>query len=411
MLLAGSLPSGQDVGGIILRDLARLYPPGRLCCFALADAGGAATTPDPDWLPTHVESQPFDSGADWHAGITSRLAAHLQYRRSRDTRMPALTRRACEFARTNDASVVWAVLSHPLLYAMAHAVAEQLGVPLVATVWDPPESVALNLRLDRLSRRMANSDFEAAMRRTTRVAAISEAMAEEYAARYGVQAIVLRHGVDPTHRRPVARRPNDDGFLTIGFSGSLYATKEWRALLAALGSVGWRIEDRGVRVRALTPAMPGVLNGPGHIEWLGWRPTGEAVRLLAESDVNYLPYWFDPSRREAVRLCFPTKLTSYLASGRPVFFHGPQDSSPPRFFERFPVATCCHTLAAEDILDSLRRVVADTEFYGQAAAAIDAAIDEELNASVLRRRFAELLGVDPHILTPAPETESARVLT
>jgi glycosyltransferase involved in cell wall biosynthesis len=408
MLLSGTVPSSQDVGGIILRDLVNLYPPGRLCCFAVRDETAHPLVPEPSWLPLHTAPQPFTSGAGWDAGLLSRGRSCLRYLLARHHHLPRLAKAAVEFGRKHEVELVWAVLAHPLLYRLASMVADLLRAPLVVTVWDPPESVALNLRLDRTARGIALRDFAAVMGRAERAAVMGETMADEYARRFDVETVIMRHGVDPRHRHAAAREPNSDGRLTIGFSGSLYATREWGVLLSALARADWRVADRAVRIRALTPSLAGVLNGPGHVEWLGWRPTDEAVRMLAECDVNYLPYWFDPSRREAVRLCFPTKLTSYLAAGRPVLFHGPRDSSPPAFFERYSIASCCHTLEEEDVLAALADVVDKPYFYSQAAANISAAIDEEFTLSVFRARFAELVGVEQHALTPVMDFASLK---
>jgi hypothetical protein len=399
LLLSGAVPSDKDVGGLILRELLRYYPRGHICAASFHYNSDGRLSSELDWLPFLAEPLPFAIGAGWSAGRRGRLATHVCFRRARHFGQRRLVRQVVEFGRRQRVELLWAVLNRPPIYHIAAEVADRIGVPLVCTVWDPPESVCQAHRLDRLSRDIAQRDFDRALGAAQRCAVMSEAMRDEYSARYGVEALITRQGIKPEDRRPVALRPND-GRLVIGFSGTMYAVREWQSLLSTLGQVDWRISGREVVVRALTPKLEGTADGRVNVEWLGWRPMSETIALLSESDVNYLPYWFGAAHRTSVRLCFPSKLSPYLASGRPVFFHGPADSSPPRFFERYPVAVCAHSSESSDILAALERIATDGGFYRRAGAAIDAAFDEELGADIFRSRFAALIGISEQELLP-----------
>jgi len=133
---------------------------------------------------------------------------------------------------------------------------------------------------------------------------------------------------------------------------------------------------------------------------LGWHSVEETIDLMAGVDVTYLPYWFDESYRLPARLSFPTKLATYLASGRPVLFHGPEDSSPSKFFRRFPVGLCCHSLKESEIIECLHRFATDREFYAMATSAGQTALDQELDLRVFLKRFAMLIGIEESELLP-----------
>lgn len=64
-----------------------------------------------------------------------------------------------------------------------------------------------------------------------------------------------------------------------------------------------------------------------------WQTTPEIVGALSRCDPTYCAYWFDEAFREDAELCFPSKITTYLATGRPVSFHGPAYASPSRLTE------------------------------------------------------------------------------
>jgi len=115
---------------------------------------------------------------------------------------------------------------------------------------------------------------------------------------------------------------------------------------------------------------------------------------MSEADITYLPYWFDEAYRLSARMSFPSKLTTYLASGRPVLFHGPQYSSVTKFFYRFPVGICCHSLEESKIIECLHKFATDKNFYAESTKAIQTALDEELDLRIFLKRFAELLGIE-----------------
>ena len=55
---------------------------------------------------------------------------------------------------------------------------------------------------------------------------------------------------------------------------------------------------------------------------------------LRTADLLYCPYWFDPGFERPCRLSFPSKLSTYLKTGVPVLFHGPEYASPRIFLEQ-----------------------------------------------------------------------------
>ena len=84
-----------------------------------------------------------------------------------------------------------------------------------------------------------------------------------------------------------------------------------------------------------------------------------------------------------------------------MLYHGPADSSPARFFERFPIGACCHSLDEIEIIDKLKQFVSDGDFYASATQAGQDALDQELSLRVFRRRFAALIGIEENRLSPS----------
>ena len=411
LLLTARPPGYRGVGEIFLHDLCLYYPRESLCCFAAYRPNHDSLPQDLDGLRIVYARRPYEAifygprlrelGFQQLVPRIARLSSFFVWQYAK-TQIPTLIAKAVRFGRQQDVEMVWAVLNCPTLICMAKRVADALGAQLVTLVWDPPEYFLSSQRLcvDTLSRRSLLRKFKNTLRASVRCGVMSEAMQSEYEKRYGVESVIMRHGIHPNRRKLPAKGPTGQERFVIGFAGGLYVLREWQALLSALSKIGWRIDGRDIVVRLMGHGANLRADSSMHIEYLGWRSVEETIDLMSEVDVTYLPYWFDESYRLAVRLCFPTKLTTYLASGRPVLFHGPEYSSPASFFRRFPVGLCCHSLEESKIIECLYRFATDKEFYAAATAAGQEALDQELDLRVFLQRFATLIGIEESELLP-----------
>jgi len=403
LIVSPVAPVPDGVGGVFLRDLCLMYPADRLA-FAILPGIGKGPWPEQlDRAPrTTLDPVPERGFNRW--GRRVQRSSRAVFDRYVDrVHFPRLVDHVAGFADRVRPDLVWIPLAGPTMINVAAMIAERVGVPLLTTVWDPPDyflphywdihGTALTRVMDR---------FAAAVQRSVRCAVASPEMKAAYEARYGTPCVPMIHGLPESEwRMPSGLRPPNEPFV-IGYAGSLYARKEWDALLAALGSVRWRIGNRDVIVRVLAGTFDVRVTGPARIEFLGWHSTHDAVRIMSACDVCYVPYWFDPSCRPGVELCFPNKISMYLAAGRPIFFHGPRESTPTHFLERHPVGVTAHSLEPAAIVAALTTAATDAAFHETAAREIPVALQGELSLGVFRQRFAEFIGVDDNALASAP---------
>lgn len=310
-------------------------------------------------------------------------------------RLPRLVNRVAAFAREFRADRIWCILEGQTLIRLGGRVARRLNVPLHTQVYDPPQWWIREQRFDSLSAGSILRAYDSAIRASRRCAAASWAMAEDYRRIYGVQALPLIPSLDSRLAVPPAEGPTREKSLTIGVAGKMYAADEWRALLAALDRASWTMNGRKVTVRYLGPSQ--LQTSPRHasgIESLGWRSQPETIRLLSETDVLYCPYWFDSAFEPVARHSFPAKLTTYLAAGRPVLFHGPEYAAPAKFLREHDAGLGCHSLEPDDILGKLQTLIADPEVYRRLSRNGSQAFHERLTLSSYRRAFSEFLEVD-----------------
>ena len=72
----------------------------------------------------------------------------------------------------------------------------------------------------------------------------------------------------------------------------------------------------------------------GLVKMLGRRPHSECLDAMKAADLLYLPLAFGKKSSRISRYSLPTKLPEYLATGKSVFFHAPQESATFRVAER-----------------------------------------------------------------------------
>jgi glycosyltransferase involved in cell wall biosynthesis len=390
----------RNAGEVFLRTLASHYPKDRLCRFVLMPADSSWKSNE--WLGFPICSMPSVRQAPYRRFGESlgKATSFVSSEYARLVHARTIVDRAVAFGRTHGVQQVWAVLNHPQVIYAARYVAARLDVPLVVLVWDPPERLADALRVDSLTRSRIVDEFDRTIVLAERVGVASAAMREEYLRKYGIGSGVLIQGVDRSWLRPPAREYADSQSFTIGFAGSLYAFAEFEALISALTLGDWRIDGREVTLRILGHSVQLESDVGVRIEWLGWRSQLDTIDALSRADLCYVPYWFNEAYRVPARLCFPNKIATYLAAGRPLFVHAPRGTSPVLFTEKYGLGLCCNSLDPGLILASLSELLTDPAEYGIMAQASAAAIEAELSMTVFIERFAQLMGVDVGQLVP-----------
>ena len=387
LLLAYGAPVEPHAGALFLQTLCKRYPAGRLVRFAVQPHGEPGQQSTWEGRPLITGRRPRERIGGRPLRSLRPLTSILAEARIRRIHAPALAKQAASFGQSEHVDAVWAVLHRPTLIYMARETARRLDVPLVVTVNDPPASFVKDLRWGGGPARRMEAEFAACVRSCHGLGTASEPMRQAYRERYGRESEVLIMGAADEERRPPGTMPAAGEDLVIGFAGSLYARAEWHALLEALAGASWRVAGRAVRVRHVGRPPPVPAFAAEHVEALGWRTPAEATDLMASSHVTYLPYWFDEDRGPSVRLCFPNKLTTYLAAGRPVLYHGPRASSPAEFLARYRAGVTCHSLAADEIRAALTGLFESEAVYAAAVAEGQRALDEELNLDEFDRRF------------------------
>lgn len=385
-------PCKNYTAGLVLDQLCRFMPRGSISCFSVVNPLITATiSPDLAWIPVEYARKPREDGG--HLLLTrlgSFSSVFIETYHSLLT-INALANKAIAFGKKYGADAVWCILEGQTLIRLARRVAKGLGVPLLAQVWDPPYWWLRENGVDRLTTSLVLKEFTTVLRESAGCATASWAMAEQYSSDFGVKTMPVIPSLDSNLAVPPAAEIHDSKEFIIGLAGQIYSVQEWEALIAALDSVNWQIAGREVRIRLLGRNPVLKATAKVKIEFLGWATQEETIRLMSEADVLYCPYWFDPLFEREARLSFPSKLTTYLAAGRPVLFHGPSYASPAKFLTDNHAGICCNSLGKTHIIDCIMNLIQDRHLYESVAHNGSSAFHKHLTLETMKNNFVRFL--------------------
>lgn len=405
ILLITDIPPSKNYSvGLFLEQLCRFLPEGSVACFAVVyPALNEHLSPDIPWVPVEYCYKPRENWCRQAKKLGKVKAFALESHHAL-IQNKGIAAKAIDFGRQFGADAVWCCLQGQTMIRLALPVAAGLGVPLLTQVWDPPNWFLRASCVDGITTALTLRTFAKAVRSSAGCATASQAMARQYRQDYGARTAALLPSLPESAALAPATQIHQNKELVIGVAGTVYAVKEWNTLAAALERVNWQICGRDVKVRFMGRPFPGVrMNENMPLEFLGWRPQAETLRLLSEADVLYCPYWFDPAFELQARLSFPAKLTTYLASGRPVLFHGPDYAEPANFLQENGAGLVCSSKRKSKLIEALTRLTSDPDLYSTLTENGRAAFEQYLTLSCLRKQFAEFLQVDPEWLVTTQE--------
>ncbi len=399
-MLSATSPGCRSIGGIFLRDLIAWYP--RDCIAAGVIGPLCGTSANVDCLPW-LDKLVLPSDAPKYIGregsLMARLTRRLAWMRARTRTAVEASAAIVAHARSFAPDRLVAVLEHPLMYDIALRVSGEMRLPTSLIVEDPPEYLLRTTGADGTTQHRLRQALRQLAAVSERVGAASPRMAQVFRECYGIDALWLVHGHERDRWLALHEMPREDGELTIAFAGSMYATDAWDAFLAALSRCDWTVSGRRVCLRLIGGAAPGPIKGAAHYDVYGWRSQSETLALIGRSDIGYVPYWLAPEHEDVTSLSFPSKLSTYVAGGIPVFFHGPEGSGPAEFVRETGIGVSCGSSEPSVVVAMLEQLV-EPERYCSAVQSIPRVREESLGAHVFRRRFAELIGADERAFQP-----------
>jgi glycosyltransferase involved in cell wall biosynthesis len=395
LLLTDMPPCKGFTAGLVTSQLVRFLPKGSVACYAVVHSSlDAKLDPEFEEMPIRYAVKPRETGLQLLPGRLRIISSFAYELYTHFIKIPKLLNDIEAFAKEFGADRIWCVLEGQTMFRLAVGIKKRLNLPLHTQVWDPPGWWLRANSVDTFSRKLIMKTFDEALRMSKTCAAASWAMAEDYKERYSCHAIPVIPSLDPSMALPPAKETHHRDTFMIGMAGQLYSQAEWLHLLATLDQVKWMIRGKKIVIRLLGRSIYAPAKSAVNIEFLGWVDQTEAIKLLSEADILYCPYWFDPAFHEEARYSFPSKLTTYLAVGRPVLFHGPKYASPYRFLDAYDAGILCDSLSTVNIFNCIDKLIWDQEFYNQLTENGHKAFMQFLTTDVMRQQFKRFIGYD-----------------
>ena len=299
-----------------------------------------------------------------------------------------------KFSEAAGCTAFWVLLEGQSMIRLAHALMRASPHPLHVQVTDPPGWWLKAHAVDPEFTREILRKFDEVLHGARSLAAASWNMADRYRERYGVNAVPIVGSLPASVALAPASAVNSSGRFRIGLAGQLYAMREWETLLSALDLLDWRMGASEIELHVYTrDAVQLSSKYAKRINLHRWQDNQLLVQTLAGCDLLYCPYWFDETHREDAELCFPSKIATYLASGRPVLFHGPAYSSPSQFLADWDAALICNSPNAHDLASMICGLLSDQTRYAQMASNGRRAFDKNLTHEQLAKWLCEFLQV------------------
>jgi hypothetical protein len=238
-------------------------------------------------------------------------------------------------------------------------------LPVHLTVHDDPVGQALFSRKYLALAPWLAHGFARALKQASSVDTICEGMAERYRAKLGVASTVVHRGIaEPVEPSPPHDRSQG---LSVGVIGSIYQYAMMITLGQAVAQASQALGVPGKIVvvgQGVGDQLRADMKGAIAVEATGPLDESEAIQRLGKCFLLYVNYPFGPRPALFRQTSFPTKVSTYARSARPILVHMPSDGSVVPL-TRMPGSYATHwaTLRASDGADLMVRLWNDPAMH------------------------------------------------
>jgi len=223
----------------------------------------------------------------------------------------------------------------------------------------------------------------------------NEFLREEYRLRYGVESTIVRNPVDlfDLEELDSAKRHLDENSFNIVYTGAVYHAHydAFRNLIAALGI----IERTDVKLHIYTAQNPATLKKNGiagrMVVFHRHIPLRDVPYVLRQADMLFLPLAFRSNIQDVIRTSAPGKMGEYLAAGRLILVHAPEDSFVSWYFRK---NSCGRVVSRDDpglLARELEELLELPDVCAEFGMRARKAAEQDFSLENNRKRFEELL--------------------
>jgi glycosyltransferase involved in cell wall biosynthesis len=204
-----------------------------------------------------------------------------------------------------------------------------------------------------------------------------------YDTNYGVNAKTIHNPVNLSDYTGVSLPELVYSFeseINIVYTGAIYGAQT-DALNRLLNAIS-KTKDKNIRLHLFSPNPWEPVKYNEFVIYHNSLPLSQMADVQMSAHILFLPLAFKSEYPQSlINTSSPGKMGEYLASGRPILVHAPQDSFVSRYFKKFKCGSVVDSVDVNALTKEIRRIISD-EDYRQGMmknARMHAAIDFDLN--------------------------------
>jgi hypothetical protein len=425
LLVNGEPFTTQSGTGLTLLSLFKGWPSDRLACLYVGDAtpvrevcdaywrlslndvpwvraarAGAGSGPQNGAIPAPVDAPPrsavLRSGAPRAILRGLRVVArHQQLTEIASFRLPAdVLGQIKAFAP----QLLYSMLGSNAVMRLLLEIQGHCLVPIVPHMMDDwPSTLYRQSILSPLLRHRMQRGLRSVFVRSPLRLAISEAMAEEYSARFGGTFTSFMNTVEILPRSGEPAGPRAPGSpLQVMYVGGLHLNR-WRPL-RAIGEALCALRQEGLAAELVVHTQPRFaelasrhLADVGSIRLAGPVDPNAVASIVGAADVLVHVESFDPASRRYARLSLSTKIPECLSAGKPILAYGPRELASIRYLEQTGAAIAVTTPGGYALVAALRALITSLDGRAEMGAKGLAVARQRHEGAAQRERFRGLL--------------------
>lgn len=295
-------------------------------------------------------------------------------------------------------------------YKKVHRLADRYGAKIVFYITDdyvlPVPTCNVFAWLGRAWTRRV---FVAMTKGSALVLTIGDEMSRVYEQTFGVRSQSVMNLVEVPDAAPGRSLPAGD-MTVFSYVGGLHSNRE--VVLARLVESLERLEARGLRgtLRVYSNHPPSrrfmkALEGSTRASFSGSLDEEGVARVLRDSDVLVHVEADDRKSKVVTRLSVSTKISEYLASGKPILAVGPSDVASIRYLRESGAAFVESAMTSESIDSTVATAIRDQASREACARRAWELAKQNHDARVLRARLHEQLRA---LAQPGPDAAGSR---
>lgn len=228
------------------------------------------------------------------------------------------------------------------------------GIPFSACVHDDIQHLTRGDPWNKFIERQVGKAWREAANRFV----ISPEIGKEYSRRYGRREWL--QVTDGLEEIPDGPRPQVQERCNIYFAGGMNVPYEPNFLavqqaLKTLASGEQKTLPRfilrgGRRIAGEDPLAP-------PLEPLPFGSREDVARDMEQADLLYLPLSIEAKFSNFAKFSLSTKMVRYLASGLPIFYHGPKESAVNRLLSKYGACAACFSNEPQEILEAIHQAL------------------------------------------------------